>query len=422
MFSSKKREFCGRKKVDQFKHNPYVGNVQYINSKPLGLFPLHQDHELSILLPDQERTKNPHLGIFRHSPSTEGMKRRNRRGNNRLRSGGNKINPLSFLEDRPFTTRSDAKKAIKLRENHVGLEEFHKLPPPTVLPPNLPSSLSLSPSDRPNCSICLDVFRGGDEVRELGCGHVYHRDCIDVWLLGHLSSQTTNTTCCPICYAPAIRGEGEEEEEEERDEVEENEIDQILPPPPILSSTTRTTSSSSDVDPLSFHRIGAFLFNQPLSSCNEEEEEDGKEEEEEEMNESWIQIPPQQQQQPKLRLDTSLVHSNLISSSSSSIHPIMPPVPPFTPTSKSSCYTSDSSDDEMTFSSSSSNNKGWESRSNSGASEEEIMSTTTSSSNINSSLSSGGGGGGGGGGGWFGWGGGKKRKRSIGRRRRCRLQ
>ena len=34
------------------------------------------------------------------------------------------------------------------------------------------------------CVICEEVFLGSDEVRVLPCDHIYHRHCIDPWLLG----------------------------------------------------------------------------------------------------------------------------------------------------------------------------------------------------------------------------------------------
>lgn len=44
-----------------------------------------------------------------------------------------------------------------------------------------------------NCSICQDRFIQNDIIRTLtGCGHDFHRECIDPWLL-------TRSTICPIC-------------------------------------------------------------------------------------------------------------------------------------------------------------------------------------------------------------------------------
>ncbi|CAG8507298.1 7298_t:CDS:2 [Paraglomus occultum] len=42
------------------------------------------------------------------------------------------------------------------------------------------------------CVICLEDFEGKDMIRELPCGHIYHVQCIDPWLL-----QTS--TVCPTC-------------------------------------------------------------------------------------------------------------------------------------------------------------------------------------------------------------------------------
>jgi hypothetical protein len=36
------------------------------------------------------------------------------------------------------------------------------------------------------CSICVSAFRDGDIVRMLPCNHIYHRGCIDEWLMNYL--------------------------------------------------------------------------------------------------------------------------------------------------------------------------------------------------------------------------------------------
>ncbi|KAL2559088.1 putative RING finger protein C57A7.09-like [Forsythia ovata] len=42
------------------------------------------------------------------------------------------------------------------------------------------------------CAVCLRGIVGGDEVRELGCNHLYHRVCLDRWVrYGHRT--------CPLC-------------------------------------------------------------------------------------------------------------------------------------------------------------------------------------------------------------------------------
>jgi hypothetical protein len=44
------------------------------------------------------------------------------------------------------------------------------------------------------CAICLSEYEAGEEVRELGCGHVFHASCAEAWLL-------TNKTCA-ACRRP----------------------------------------------------------------------------------------------------------------------------------------------------------------------------------------------------------------------------
>ncbi|KAF8044630.1 hypothetical protein N665_7398s0001, partial [Sinapis alba] len=42
------------------------------------------------------------------------------------------------------------------------------------------------------CVVCIDGFRQGQWCRKLpGCGHVFHRKCVDFWLV--------KVATCPIC-------------------------------------------------------------------------------------------------------------------------------------------------------------------------------------------------------------------------------
>lgn len=42
-----------------------------------------------------------------------------------------------------------------------------------------------------DCTICIENFVEDEIVSDLPCGHVFHRSCIEGWLLNNL--------CCPIC-------------------------------------------------------------------------------------------------------------------------------------------------------------------------------------------------------------------------------
>ncbi|PKI79528.1 RING-H2 finger protein ATL56-like [Punica granatum] len=44
----------------------------------------------------------------------------------------------------------------------------------------------------PICAVCLEDFRRGQWCRELAaCGHVFHRSCVDAWLV--------KVAACPVC-------------------------------------------------------------------------------------------------------------------------------------------------------------------------------------------------------------------------------
>lgn len=45
---------------------------------------------------------------------------------------------------------------------------------------------------QPTCSICLTEFERGVLLKELRCGHFFHAECIDPWLL-------SEKAVCPIC-------------------------------------------------------------------------------------------------------------------------------------------------------------------------------------------------------------------------------
>lgn len=72
---------------------------------------------------------------------------------------------------------------------------FWRLPLPTFDDEDDLTSTAASDGSNENsgvvCGVCLVEFENGDEVRELPCGHCFHRACIDHWLLNA-------STVCPI--------------------------------------------------------------------------------------------------------------------------------------------------------------------------------------------------------------------------------
>ncbi|XP_059664168.1 NEP1-interacting protein-like 2 [Cornus florida] len=74
-------------------------------------------------------------------------------------------------------TRGLSQDSIKKLPNHI----FH-----------YSNSNSMRPCHQINCTICLEDFKNGDNVRILpSCRHRFHSHCIDEWLSRHGS--------CPVC-------------------------------------------------------------------------------------------------------------------------------------------------------------------------------------------------------------------------------
>ncbi|KAI8799859.1 hypothetical protein BJ742DRAFT_108725 [Cladochytrium replicatum] len=48
------------------------------------------------------------------------------------------------------------------------------------------------------CAICVCEFEEGEWCRELGCGHVFHSECVDGWLLGEDGGRRGHRRC-PLC-------------------------------------------------------------------------------------------------------------------------------------------------------------------------------------------------------------------------------
>eukprot|EP00479_Gromia_sphaerica_P009679 TRINITY_DN4164_c0_g1_i1.p1 TRINITY_DN4164_c0_g1~~TRINITY_DN4164_c0_g1_i1.p1 ORF type:complete len:117 (+),score=10.52 TRINITY_DN4164_c0_g1_i1:128-478(+) len=46
--------------------------------------------------------------------------------------------------------------------------------------------------DDAKCTICLEDYSEGDELRTLRCSHHFHKTCIDPWLLSRKKQ-------CPLC-------------------------------------------------------------------------------------------------------------------------------------------------------------------------------------------------------------------------------
>ncbi|CAJ1944939.1 unnamed protein product [Sphenostylis stenocarpa] len=86
------------------------------------------------------------------------------------------------LRFRPSAATASTSKALPPRE-------INKLPRFRL------SRASHTLTDDSRCVVCLDAFRNGQWCRKLAaCGHVFHRRCVDTWLL--------KVAACPTCRTP----------------------------------------------------------------------------------------------------------------------------------------------------------------------------------------------------------------------------
>ncbi|VDK29531.1 unnamed protein product [Gongylonema pulchrum] len=51
-----------------------------------------------------------------------------------------------------------------------------------------------------DCPVCIDPYRAGDIVRSLPCRHIFHKTCVDPWLLEHRT--------CPMCKSDILKAFG----------------------------------------------------------------------------------------------------------------------------------------------------------------------------------------------------------------------
>ena len=63
----------------------------------------------------------------------------------------------------------------------------------------VPPAIAPEDGEEETCSVCICEFEAGETLRTLRCGHVYHAECIDEWLLGL-------SVLCPMCKQDVRRG------------------------------------------------------------------------------------------------------------------------------------------------------------------------------------------------------------------------
>ena len=77
--------------------------------------------------------------------------------------------------------------------NNTGLhEDVKNIATPDILDKNTTIIKHDDPAIKDNCSICLESYEQDSIIRKLNCSHIFHKDCIDPWLL-------KESYKCPIC-------------------------------------------------------------------------------------------------------------------------------------------------------------------------------------------------------------------------------
>ncbi|KAK1148612.1 E3 ubiquitin-protein ligase RNF128-like isoform X1 [Acipenser oxyrinchus oxyrinchus] len=70
---------------------------------------------------------------------------------------------------------------------------------------------TLKPGDKVNlrdsCAVCIEVYKLNDVMRILTCNHLFHKTCIDPWLLEHRT--------CPMCKCDILKALGIEQPDDE---------------------------------------------------------------------------------------------------------------------------------------------------------------------------------------------------------------
>lgn len=102
------------------------------------------------------------------------------------------------LQRRLFNAAKKALTRIPTRPVRAGDKgRIHTHSPQLLIIHNQLLSISELDSD---CPVCIDPYRQGDIVRMLPCRHIFHKSCVDPWLLEHRT--------CPMCKSDILKAFG----------------------------------------------------------------------------------------------------------------------------------------------------------------------------------------------------------------------
>jgi len=133
---------------------------------------------------------------------------------------------------RPSPTRSDAKAEA------VAVTLLLALPQSTFRaePRKAPAADGAADEAAEECSLCLESYNDGQQLRVLPCEHRFHCYCIDNWFMGPL--QQFRQRYCPLCKADPLRGVWHTSPSYDM-------FDQVTPPGSVRSIGESTSASPS---------------------------------------------------------------------------------------------------------------------------------------------------------------------------------
>ncbi|XP_071064842.1 E3 ubiquitin-protein ligase RNF149 isoform X2 [Dasypus novemcinctus] len=117
--------------------------------------------------------------------------------------------------------------------------------------------------DAENCAVCIENFKVKDVIRILPCKHIFHRTCIDPWLLDHRT--------CPMCKLDVIKALGYWGEPEDVQEMPAPEST------PGSASAANLSTALQDDDRSDRNNLPSSSTNESVSQVNASFKEDAGE-------------------------------------------------------------------------------------------------------------------------------------------------
>lgn len=173
------------------RHNPYVGSFHGKNFQSA-------DGMVSKQLIMEESKRNPLIGVFRHSPSVPS------------KSLGLKSILYRETTQPPIFSQLQVSRDVKKFPTHNFLRSFRQIPTKVFTASSVGSKSSVSGTsppahveddeNLPTCSICLDPYADGDELRTFACSHCFHNECVSKWIFHRcLNNDELDSFNCPEC-------------------------------------------------------------------------------------------------------------------------------------------------------------------------------------------------------------------------------